>query len=101
MPLVDGLASAKMIRSFEDASHPPYSRVAAIHGRIPLFAVSASLVEEKRQEYLDSGFDAWAVKPINFYRLNELMEGVCDLSMRNSCLYAQGMWEQGGWLVVG
>lgn len=101
MPLVDGPTATAMIRSFEEASNPPRSRYAAIHGRIPIFAISSTLVEEKRQEYVDCGFDAWAMKPVNFYRLDELMEGVRDLNRIEDCLYAKGMWELGGWLCAG
>ena len=98
MPIVDGLTSTKMIRSFEK-SHPDglLSQRAAINGRVPIFAVSASLVEKERQKYIDGGFDGWILKPIDFKRLSVLLSGIVEEHTRTSCLYKPGEWEQGGW----
>jgi DNA-binding response OmpR family regulator len=67
------------------------------HDRIPIFAVSASLVERDRQSYIDSGFDGWIMKPIDFQRVHILLGGVSSPEARNSCIYRPGMWEEGGW----
>ncbi|PQE25440.1 hypothetical protein CJF30_00000143 [Rutstroemia sp. NJR-2017a BBW] len=96
MPIVDGLSAAKMIRSFEK-THLDLSPRAALNGRIPIFAVSASLVEREKQTYVDAGFDGWILKPIDFKRLNVLLEGIVDEKVRKSCLYQSGHWERGGW----
>ncbi|CZT07560.1 related to phytochrome [Rhynchosporium agropyri] len=98
MPIVDGLTSTKMIRSYEK-SHPEskFSSRAMRNGRVPIFAVSASLLERDRQTYINAGFDGWILKPINFSRLNILLSGIVDDRARNSCLYKPGGWEQGGW----
>lgn len=98
MPIVDGLTSTKMIRSFEK-SHPNklLSKRAALNGRVPIFAVSASLVEKERQKYIDAGFDGWILKPIDFKRLSVLLSGIVEENTRKSCLYAPGEWERGGW----
>lgn len=98
MPIVDGLTSTKMIRSFEK-SHPmaEYSGCAALNGRVPVFAVSASLVERDRQLYVQAGFDGWILKPVDFHRLNELFSGIVEDDTRESCLYTPGKWERGGW----
>lgn len=98
MPIVDGLTSTKMIRSFEK-SHPSdiLSPRAAVNGRIPIIAVSASLEESKRQSYIDTGFDAWILKPISFPRLQELMVGIVDPRIREKLLYKPREWEKGGW----
>jgi CheY-like chemotaxis protein len=52
MPLVDGMMSTKMIRRFEreleDLKH--------IRPRVPIVAVSASLSESKRFDYIQSGY---------------------------------------------
>ena len=98
MPIVDGLTSTKMIRSYEK-SHPQsnLSRRAAGHGRVPIFAVSASLVERECQTYIDAGFDGWILKPVDFKRLNTLLAGIVDDETRNTCLYEVGEWERGGW----
>jgi CheY-like chemotaxis protein len=67
--------------------------------RIPIFAVSASLVEREKQTYVDAGFDGWILKPIDFKRLNTLLAGISDEEVRKSCLYEPGQWERGGWFV--
>ena len=98
MPIVDGFTATKMIRSYEKThSANALSRRAALNGRIPIFAVSASLVEKEQQRYKDVGFDGWVLKPIDFSRVNELLKGLVDDSARKSCLYMAGHWEQGGW----
>ncbi|KAF1829516.1 hypothetical protein BDW02DRAFT_145812 [Decorospora gaudefroyi] len=101
MPIVDGLTSTKMIRSFEKLHSDIYSPRAALCGRVPIIAVSASLVERDRQHYIDAGFDAWILKPISFDRLNKLMAAVVNTDIRNDCLYQPGEWEKGGWFQRG
>jgi CheY-like chemotaxis protein len=98
MPIVDGLTSTKMIRSFEK-SHPTHmlSKRAARNGRIPIIAVSASLIEKERQVYIDAGFDGWILKPISFDRLKQIMLGIVDAGVRKENLYKSGGWERGGW----
>lgn len=98
MPIVDGLTSTKMIRSFEK-SHPTHllSTRASLNGRIPIIAVSASLLERERQIYVDAGFDGWILKPISFQRLQEIMTGIVSADARNANVYKKGSWEQGGW----
>ena len=98
MPIVDGLTSTKMIRSYEK-SHPTdsLSRRATLNGRVPIFAVSASLIENERQAYVNGGFDGWILKPIDFKRLSILLLGIVQASTRESCLYKPGEWEKGGW----
>ena len=98
MPIVDGLTSTKMIRSYEK-SHPReiLSERAAANGRVPIIAVSASLVEKERKTYIDSGFDGWILKPIDFKRLSVLLDAIVNDSVREGCLYKPGEWENGGW----
>ncbi|MCJ1291276.1 Light-sensor Protein kinase [Xylographa carneopallida] len=98
MPIVDGLTSTKMIRSYEK-SHPTdsLSRRATLNGRVPIFAVSASLIEKERQTYVNGGFDGWILKPIDFKRLSILLLGIVETSTREGCLYKPGEWEKGGW----
>ncbi|KAJ5549985.1 CheY-like superfamily [Penicillium sp. DV-2018c] len=94
MPIVDGLAATKMIREYEqnelasETGSPP---------RIPIFAVSASLLEENRRVYMDSGFDGWVMKPIDFQRVDRLLGGVRLQWVRKEAVYQDGMWEEGGW----
>ncbi|KAL2067218.1 hypothetical protein VTL71DRAFT_1642 [Oculimacula yallundae] len=52
MPLVDGMMSTKMIRRLEQELTDPKH----IHPRVPVVAVSASLSESKRFDYIQSGY---------------------------------------------
>jgi hypothetical protein len=98
MPIVDGFSSTKMIRSFEKTQATTCLSDRAKHnGRIPIFAVSASLVEKQQQVYIDAGFDGWLLKPVDFRRVEQLLKGIVDEGTRNECLYEPGKWEQGGW----
>ena len=98
MPIVDGLTSTKMIRIFEQSqSHLDLSPIASSHGRIPIIAVSASLVEHAKDTYVNAGFDGWILKPIDFKRLERLLQGIVDDDVRNEALYVPGEWERGGW----
>jgi DNA-binding response OmpR family regulator len=101
MPIVDGYSSTKMIRSFEK-THPGscLSDRAKCNHRIPIFAVSASLVEKERKKYIDLGFDGWLLKPVDFKRVDQLLRGIIDEGTRNNCLYEPGKWEQGGWFTA-
>jgi CheY-like chemotaxis protein len=99
MPIVDGFSSTKMIRSFEKTkSVACLSPRAVCNGRIPIFAVSASLIEREREKYIESGFDGWILKPVDFKRVNLLLKGIVDEEIRAACVYEPGKWEQGGWL---
>jgi CheY-like chemotaxis protein len=97
MPIVDGLTSTKIIRSFEKSYPDTLSLRASVNGRVPIFAVSASLVEHERQTYINAGFDGWILKPIDFKRLGMLLMGIVEEKERNKCLYTPGSWEKGGW----
>ena len=101
MPIIDGLTSTKMIRATEaSADHSGFSPLAAMNGRIPIFAVSASLIEGKKDDYIAAGFDGWILKPIDFKRLNTLLQGIYDNDVRRLCLYAPWSWERGGWFRI-
>ncbi|KAF7551065.1 hypothetical protein G7Z17_g5273 [Cylindrodendrum hubeiense] len=98
MPIVDGLTSTKLIRAMETSQERAgHSNLASSNRRIPIFAVSASLVERERQTYVDAGFDGWILKPIDFKRLSTLLIGISEEEVRNTCLYEPGEWERGGW----
>ncbi|KIW41436.1 uncharacterized protein PV06_06997 [Exophiala oligosperma] len=98
MPIVDGFSSTKMIRSFEKThSGTCLSSRAREIGRIPIFVVSASLVERERDKYIQTGFDGWILKPVDFKRVNQLLKGIVDPEARNACFYEKGNWERGGW----
>ncbi|PWY93972.1 hypothetical protein BO94DRAFT_458125 [Aspergillus sclerotioniger CBS 115572] len=102
MPIVDGINSTKMIRQFEATlpDNTALSPVAKLNNRIPIFAVSASLLEKDMSLYVDAGFDGWIMKPINFNRLNVLFDGLQHEGTRNNATYHPGYdWEQGGWFM--
>lgn len=98
MPIVDGFTSTKMIRSFEKTRGTAcLSPRAAPNGRIPVFAVSASLFEKEMDKYMAMGFDGWILKPVDFKRLATLLKGIDEESCRHECLFQPGQWEKGGW----
>ena len=98
---MDGLTSTRKIREIETSNAPSaLSRRASPNGRVPIFAVSASLAERERDKCINAGFDAWVLKPISFARLNELLGGIVDEDMRKNALYVPGKWDLGGWFDV-
>ena len=98
MPIIDGIASTKMIRDSEQSTDSVSLANSSTNIlRVPIFAVSASLLEKDRQTYIDSGFDGWIMKPIDFHRVNLLLKGTQEEDIRFSCAYQSGMWEKGGW----
>ena len=98
MPIADGFTSTKMIRSFEKThGNACLSARAKVNGRIPIFAVSASLLEKDREVYVNIGFDGWILKPVDFQRVDSLLKGIVDEKARNDCLFETGQWERGGW----
>ena len=102
MPIVDGLGSTKIIRAFETSDKSlKLSGLATRHGRVPIFAVSASLIERERPQYIEAGFDGWILKPIDFKRLSVLLDGIFNDNIRDECLYVPGEWERGGWFLRG
>ncbi|KIX98344.1 uncharacterized protein Z520_05645 [Fonsecaea multimorphosa CBS 102226] len=102
MPIVDGFGSTKMIRSFEKVhGKSSLSSRAGRNGRIPIFAVSASLVEREHDKYVQTGFDGWILKPVDFKRVDLLLKGIVDQEARNECVYEPGKWERGGWFSNG
>ncbi|RAH78991.1 sensor histidine kinase/response regulator [Aspergillus japonicus CBS 114.51] len=97
MPIVDGINSTKMIRQLEKEPNCLLSRIAQANNRVPIFAVSASLLEKDMPLYVGAGFDGWVMKPINFNRLNLLLSGLEDEKARKNATYRPGDWENGGW----
>lgn len=96
---MDGETAAARIREFESSLKQPMPGRDSTHGRVPIFAVSASLLEDRRREYLELGFDGWLQKPTNFDRLKLLLKGAKDPEVRRETQYIPGQWEQGGWFV--
>jgi len=102
MPLLNGYEATVRVRELEKDFEPPHRLSHQLNGRIPTFAVSASLLEEKRQEIIDFGIDGWILKPIDFKRLRSILGGITDSTQRQKDLYTEGRsWELGGWLRYG
>ncbi|THG97932.1 hypothetical protein EW026_g4177 [Hermanssonia centrifuga] len=100
MPLLNGYEATERIRGLEQKEKEPHLRLShKLNGRIPIFAVSASLFEVQREEMYNLGIDGWILKPIDFKRLRVILKGVTDLTQRKKDVYQPGCsWEAGGWL---
>lgn len=103
---MDGGAATAIIRQIEmsrqnpcRSAQPRSDMSQRGKSRIPIFAISASLVESKRQEYIETGFDGWLLKPVDFKRLGLLIEGIWDEEVRKQERYMPGQWGLGGWFV--
>ncbi|KAG6832020.1 hypothetical protein H0H92_006056 [Tricholoma furcatifolium] len=101
MPILNGFEATQKIRELEQASPLPLTRQShRLHGRLPIFAVSASLVEKQHDELRQIGMDGWILKPIDFRRLKALMRSVVDSEEKTRDTYRLGYnWEEGGWLL--
>ncbi|EJC98092.1 uncharacterized protein FOMMEDRAFT_97970 [Fomitiporia mediterranea MF3/22] len=107
MPILNGFEAAKAIRELPLASASSPVSPGKIQarkskdlngGRIPIFAVSASLPESQREEMLGYGIDGWILKPIEFKRLRKILSGILHPDQRETTIYKPGVnWEDGGW----
>lgn len=104
MPICNGQEACIRIRELEKRwaeSGQQADRPAAqvLNGRVPILAVSATLVPQMRQEMVDIGMDGWILKPIDFARLGALLKGLLHPEDRVANHWRQGyVWEKGGWL---
>ena len=100
MPLLNGYEATERIRAVEIDNKISCERLShRLNGRIPIFAVSASLFESQREELYNNGMDGWILKPIDFKRLRMILRGVVDPVQREKDMYHPGCnWEIGGWL---
>ncbi|CAA7261458.1 unnamed protein product [Cyclocybe aegerita] len=105
MPILDGFEATRRIRDFEEkeikrnTASSVHRLSHTLNGRIPIFAVSASLLEDQREELVHHGVDGWILKPIDFKRFLNILKGVTDPEQRHRDAYRKGCnWEVGGWL---
>jgi CheY-like chemotaxis protein len=102
MPIVNGFEAAKHIRALEADNTVPVQMDRVSHQlnrRVPIFAVSASLMEQQRQKLISYGMDGWILKPIDFKRLSAILKAITDIEQRQRDIYRLGgSWELGGWL---
>lgn len=68
LPVMDGWAAAKLLRSIESTS------------RIPIIAVSSHVLPEAREIALSAGCDAYETKPIDFHNLIKTIHRLTDNS---------------------
>lgn len=99
MPIIDGLDSTRIIRDHEKSISSVLAPDAQAFDRVPIIAVSASLQEGLRDNYINIGFDGWILKPIDLKRLELLLQAVRDKEVRAELLDHNDNcpWEGGGW----
>ncbi|THH14899.1 hypothetical protein EW146_g5499 [Bondarzewia mesenterica] len=97
MPILNGFEATERIRSVEPFLSVVSQRAShLLNGRIPIFVVSASLLERQRDELANIGVDGWTLKLIDFKRLSAILRRVTDLQQRQRDEYKSGHWEIGG-----
>ena len=104
MPICNGQEACIRIRKLEhkwsktgEQANRPAAQI--LNGRVPILAVSATLVPQMRQEMVDIGMDGWLLKPIDFARLSALLKGLLHPEDRVANHWKSGyVWEKGGWL---
>lgn len=107
MPILDGFQATRRIRETEsklkatNTSSSTFRLSNRLNGRIPVFAISASLQESQREMLMEHGMDGWILKPVDFKRLKVIISGVLDTNQRRADVYKSGCnWELGGWFAA-
>ena len=100
MPFIDGKEATSLIREaesnkFQSSDSNPKTQLT----RVPIFAVSASIEEKNKKEYIDAGFDGWVLKPIDFAILNTILAGIHDSEARAGAAKVSE-WGTGGWFAL-
>ncbi len=68
MPGMDGMEALRLIREFEESSE---------NGRrVPVIALSAHVMKEDVEKFLNSGFDSYVAKPFNSNDLTARIESL-------------------------
>ena len=65
MPVMDGLEAARLIRLFEKETGSTH--------RVYIMALSANVISEKREEYIEAGIDDFMEKPFQKSKLESLI----------------------------
>jgi PAS domain S-box-containing protein len=73
MPHVDGLAATRAIRAAEAKAEPGGRR-------LPVVAMTASVLEAHRKASVDAGMDGFAAKPVDWYALSHEIARVLGLA---------------------
>ncbi|TIB68509.1 hypothetical protein E3Q24_03638 [Wallemia mellicola] len=102
MPIKDGYESCKAIRNAEKEGKIKSRIWHELNGRLPIFAVSASISPSHHGVLIESGFDAFFTKPINFDLLsNRLIASLVDKEKYSQSVYneeSRESFERGGFL---
>lgn len=102
MPILNGFQATERVREMENdgpLDNQGHRQSHQLNGRIPIFAVSATLKEDMKDRMLTYGLDGWLLKPLDFKRLTDLMSGITDVDQRIRHKHKSGGdWERGGWL---
>lgn len=87
------------LASLQDINKPPRTLPShKLNGRMPIFAVSASITENQHNDLWEIGMDGYLLKPIVWDRVQDLFKGTADPEQRRKDMYTVGSWERGGWL---
>ncbi|QJE00468.1 PAS domain S-box protein [Massilia forsythiae] len=71
MPLIDGLSATRLIRAQAAGAGRP---------RVPVIAMTASVLDEHRRASVDAGMDGFASKPVDWYQLSHEIARVLGLA---------------------
>lgn len=100
MPIIDGKEATILIREAEsNHSQSSDTNSKTQFNRVPIFAVSASIEEKNKKDYVDAGFDGWVLKPIDFAILNTILAGIHDSEARAGAAKVSE-WGTGGWFAL-
>ncbi|MDR1530784.1 MAG: response regulator, partial [Clostridiales bacterium] len=92
MPEMDGMESTAAIRALEDGRGSDFRYFKAV----PIIALTANAVVGMRETFLQSGFSDYLAKPIDIYKLNELMERWIPREKKEKALPAIDAWSAAG-----
>jgi PAS domain S-box-containing protein len=75
MPTIDGLSATRLIRAQAEAAGRP---------RVPVIAMTASVLAEHRRASVDAGMDGFASKPVDWFALSHEIARVLGLASSES-----------------
>jgi CheY-like chemotaxis protein len=73
MPTLDGFTTTRIIREQEQRLSPSAAPAASLH-RLPIIALTASMLEEDKKKCLEAGMDDFLAKPLKRDALEIILE---------------------------